>query len=327
MSTEFLETLWESPRPAFVAELGERLRALEAREERRARPRRVAWLPIAATFLMLLAGSLAFPAVRAGVVAVLDLFQDRSVARVRFDPERVAPLRGRLADRSPALLLFAEPVREREPGTKHAFPTAEAAARAGWTLAVPNPPPPGFRLERVEVAGAGGERLGVDRQALEEAFDLLDLAEVKTPRRLEEASIEVPLPPLASLVYSGPGGEARLGECAVPDVEVPRGVDLRLLGEIGLRVAGVEADEAFRLSRSIDWRSTLIVPFPPGASELREVTVGGTWGLLVGGVPETGGAPRHTLTWTHAGRLYWLTGTASAEDLVRLAEAVPTPGT
>ena len=128
MSDEFLNGMREAPRPAFVHAMRERLRGLDAADERRAA---AGWpTPVLATaaVVLLVAGSLAFPAVRATARAFLDLFHDRSVKEIRFDPSRFVRVREGLEGRSPALLVFDEPEVLQDPGAPLTSSMARAAS-------------------------------------------------------------------------------------------------------------------------------------------------------------------------------------------------------
>ena len=108
---------------------------------------------------------------------------------------------------------------------------------------------------------------------------------------------------------------------------MPAGNDLSRLGEIGLRVLGMDSKQARSMARSIDWTSTMVVPVPLDATTFREVTIQGQKGLLITG-SETDQAPsgrtrmRNLLLWSDGGRLYALTGDVTETDLVEMAESV-----
>ncbi len=324
MDGDFLDALREAPQPAFASSLRAGLRAIDAAQSRRrAARRRLRALGLSAGVL-LMAGSLAFPAVRAMARQILDLFRDRSVVDVRFDPARLAPVREMLAGRSPALLIFGELTLVQDPGPPATFPTLAAAAAAGHPIAAPASLPPGVEVERVEVTGPGLARLSVDRGRLHAVIDRLDLREVRVPRGLGEASFELPLTEAVAVHYrsrQSAAGHAVYVERERPGPALPRGLDLPLLGEIGLRVAGVEARQAQALAAEIDWPATFLVPFPLGEASFRSVDVGGHPGLAVSG-GEAGLLREHTVMWTADGRLHALTGDLPLADLLQMAGSV-----
>ena len=74
---------------------------------------------------------------------------------------------------------------------------------------------------------------------------------------------------------------ATFSQARSPEIDLPAGVDLAEIGEVGLRVAGLSADEARQFAEKIDWHTTLLVPVPANAASFREVDVHGTTGLLI----------------------------------------------
>jgi hypothetical protein len=103
-------------------------------------------------------------------------------------------------------------------------------------------------------------------------------------------------------------------------------VDLAQMGEIGLRILGLDAGEARRLAQAIDWRTTLLVPVPANASSFREVTVRGQNGLLISRAEVNREGKRRRegslLLWTDADRLFALESNLPSDELVQVAESV-----
>ena len=125
---------------------------------------------------------------------------------------------------------------------------------------------------------------------------------------------------------SAAGMRANLVQARSPEVSLPPGVDLSQLGEIGLRILGMEAAEAHRFAQRIDWHSTMIVPVPTDAGEFREVTVNGQHGLLITssekgheGPPR---GPRNMVLWADGQKVYGLMGSMGREELVQMANSV-----
>lgn len=320
MSDDFLNALREPPRPEFARELRVRLRALESSDERPlARRRILVFASVAA--LLLVVGSLAFPSVRERVREVLDLFREHDVIGARFEPSRFEDLRARIGERSPLLLTFGDPEVLEESGPPAVYPTL-AAARAATGLAPGTfpAPPPGMVLERVEILDAGRERLRVDRERLVDVLDRLDLVEVGVPRSLAEGSLELYHPRRVTLCYADGERHVRLTQGESPGLRLSSGLDVSLLGEIGLRVLGIEDTLAHGLAGSIDWGATLVVPLPAGAAAFEPVAIQGRQGLLVSAAP---GATARTLLWSDAGRLRTLSGTLEREQLLQLAASLP----
>ena len=317
MSDEFLHRMWAAPSPEFAHLLLRRLHALEASPERPTPVWRRVPVTGTAVAVLLLTGTLAFPQVRATARAFLDLFRETSVAGVQLDPSRFEHVRESSGHRSPALLLFAAPEILQDSGAPVVYPTPEAAAAAtGIAVRVLSLPAPGLALDGVEVTREGRMLVKVDREMLVDTLDRLDLQEVRVPRQLAEGSIELYQPSTVTLRYAGGERHLQYTQGEYPDAKPSEGLDLRLLGEIGLRVWGVDADEAHRLSQSIDWISTLSVPMPAGADSFDAIAVRGQAGLLVSSPAE------HTLAWVERGALHVLAGNLPVEELVASAESL-----
>jgi len=93
----------------------------------------------------------------------------------------------------------------------------------------------------------------------------------------------------------------------------------------------MSAAEALAFSRSIDWRSTLLVPVPIRGGTYREVDVSGHKGLLVTYQPQprpatdgTTRPPRQQalLLWTASGKALAITGPGDGVQHLEMAESV-----
>lgn len=319
---KFLDSYRRDPPPGYARRLRE---ALRETEERAPRP---IWRPLvaAAAGLAVLVSLFAFPAVRAGAQAMLDMFRVRNFVAVSYDPGRMEKLRALDQDR--AMMVFDRQEEIQDPGKPVVQPSpAAASVVAGYPVGTPSFLPNGLALDTVTVTGEGRVRLGTSTRRLRELLDALDLRDVEVPPGLDGQDLNVHMYPVVALRYSAGKRQLTLVQSRSPEVSVPSGVDLARLGEIGLRVLGMDAGEARRMASSIDWRSTLLVPVPTNASAFNQVTVRGNPGLLVTTVrPRTdGGAGKRegrVLLWTEGDRVFALEGTADGQDLVQIAESV-----
>jgi hypothetical protein len=71
-----------------------------------------------------------------------------------------------------------------------------------------------------------------------------------------------------------------VAQMPAPTADLPPGVDPAALGEAMLQFLGMTPEEAARMSESIDWTSTLVLPIPTDLASYQEVTVDGVTGLL-----------------------------------------------
>lgn len=325
MDDRFLHEHRRSPDPAFARSLRSRLANLE--DETPARASRLRpWLAAAAALVV---GGLAFtvPAVRVAAQSALDLFRVRSFAAVQVDEARMREI-GDLQDANPAgaLMPFERDGEGRDPGEPVEYPTVQAAAAAADLPGVRTPStlPAELRLERTMVTGEGESRLVVRAERLERLLDALALSDVHVPSGLDGQRIEVRVP--HSVVQHYGNGKRKLVviEARSPEVSLPPGLDLREMGEIGLRVLGLDAAEARRTAATIDWRSTLLVPMPTNAASFRRVEVGGGRGLLVSLAPskdESGNRRRGgtVVMWSQWDRVHVVRGDVSEQEVLEVA--------
>jgi hypothetical protein len=316
----FLESYEREPRAAFVTGLRHRL---EAADEAAVAPR-FTWRPVlvGASALATVVALFAFPSVRAFAQSMLDMFRVRNFAAVSYDPARLEKLRAMKQDN--AMLIFDHKEVQQDPGPPSIQPSAGmASAVAGFPVATPSYLPRGLSADTIAVSGEGRARFGVTTARLRDVLASLDLRDVEVPSGLDGKTIDVHSYPVVVQKFRGANSRLALVQSRNPDVSLPTGVDLARLGEIGLRIMGVDAGEARRMAGSIDWRSTLIVPVPANAGTFRQVTVHGNPGLLVTVTGAEGQRRGGTIVlWTESDRVYALQGTLGPEDMMQVAESV-----
>lgn len=320
----FLKDFAREPRPGFARALRERLRAGEERDRDQARG--FAFRPAfaVAAAVLVVAAAFTVPAVRVSAQMLLDMFRVRNFAAVPFDATRFEKLKTLEGDH--AMLVF-EPQVLQDPTKQTVSSTGEASALAGMPVRTIADVPSGYAADPIEVAGEGRVRLIADAQRLRAVLETLGLHDVPVPPGVDGQPVEVHLWPVVSQRWkSENGGVLSLVQSRSPEVGMPSGVDLRQLGELGLRVLGLDAGEARRVAGTIDWQSTLVVPVPVGASEFREVTVRGSKGLLVTvqRPRETGKGTRESsvLMWTENDQVFALAGTRSQVQIMTIAESL-----
>ena len=319
MDDRFLHSHRRSPSPGYARRLRERLRGIEDPA-----PRPV-WRPFvaAAASLAVLVALFAIPAVRVGAQAMLDMFRVRNFVGVSFNPERLEKLRSLKQDN--AMMVFDRQQVIQDPGKPSVQPSMGAAsAVAGFRVESPGFLPKGLALDTVAVTGEGRAQIGASSARLREVLDALGLRDVQVPPNLDTQDITVHTYPVVAQSYRSEKHRLALLQSRNPEVSMPAGVDLPRMGEIGLRILGMDAGEAHRLAQSIDWRSTLLVPVPTTATSFRQVTVKGNPGLLVTASGESGAKNRAggVLLWTEGDRVFALRGTLDGRDLMEVAESV-----
>ncbi|HSD67525.1 MAG TPA: hypothetical protein VLF95_12525, partial [Vicinamibacteria bacterium] len=203
--------------------------------------------------------------------------------------------------------------------------------------------PPRTELVETRLARPGTFRVQVDTAKLEALALAAGADEIAIPAWWNGATVDVEMPPVLALRYartvdSGDGRPPRehgflLFQSATPQVELPEGFDLAILGRLGLRLAGMSAEEALSFSRTIDWRATFLVPVPVHGGTFREVDVSGHKGLLVTArlTPKVSpdGPPRApraeaVLLWSTADQVFALQGPATRDglEILEMAQSI-----
>jgi len=328
MDDRDLDLLRRDPSPEFAGALRRRLRATETDEPatRRRFPLRAL---VAAAAAVVVVASIAFsPAVRASAQAFLDMFRVRQFTAVSFDPSRLERFKqpGQAPDQDHGMLMFAKTEKLEDPGPPRPFANLGAATpTAGFFAAKPGFLPGGYAADSVWVTGHGAARLTIDVKKLRDVLTTLDIRDVTVPDAYDGKSATVTMTPAVIQRFRNGDKRVLVTEAASPAVQVPMDVDLARLGTIGLRILGVSAGDAERLARSIDWRSTMLVPVPSDAGSFREVTVHGAKGLMVTMMGETKDGRRRqgaVVLWTEGDRVHAVQGPLSGEELLQMAESV-----
>jgi hypothetical protein len=331
MDDQFLRDLKAQPNPAFAARLRATLRALPPNAVARVAPaanvRR--WFAAAAS-IAVVGFAFTLPPVQAAAEAFLDFFRVRQFAGVQFDPERIQSLQ--TGGLSPEQIFGKVEPLTPEPQPMSYATAADAGAAAGMRVRTPAWIPPGFSSNGIMASSEVAARITVNTAGLQAVLDTLGLADVALPDGLDGQTATVRVPPIVtqSFVNKGPvvaeaGARTRdrsvhVVQARSPDVSFPAGLDLSKLAYAGLRVLGMSRDEAYRMSVTIDWRSTLIVPVPAKAVAYRQINVSGNEGLLIEGLAAGETYPGGVLMWSAGGETFAVAGAVSGEELLEIAQ-------
>lgn len=331
MDDQFLYEFRKDPRPEFVENLRNRLN-----QEPEAEPHNSSrvWRPALALMGLLVvgAGLLSFPSVRAAAQQFLDLFRVQRFVAVSIDPGRIAQIQQLQNGKLDLKALLSRDLQVlKDPGEPQAAEDVMAASQAaGMEVRLPGVLPEGVTQTGIQVVGEGLARFTADASKLETILESLDITDVQIPVQLNGAVITVRVPPCVIVTYSRGKAQATLMQANSPEITLPPGIFLPELAEIGLRVAGLSADEARRLAYSLDWHSTLMVPVPANAASFREVELRGTKGLLIethsesrkSNSQEPRTRPGSILLWTEGGKVYAFSGTVRSIELLEMANAL-----
>lgn len=315
----WLHALRGDPSPLFKAQLRERLRAHEpVTETRRDWPRRAL---IAATAVVAVAALVSVPGVRASVAQFVSLFRVINVVAVPVDANRLDRLK---ADNLEIGALIGEHVQVvQDPGAPvNVASLDQAAAAAAMTLATPQWLPDNTRVIETAVMGERVMRVTADSRRLQQVMDALGINDLTVPAGLDGHVVNVRVPPVVMIRYEHEKARrTRLFQARTPQLTLPNSIDVRALGEIGLRILGLPPAEAKQFAQAIDWHSTLVVPVPPNATSFQHIDVNGHRGVLVQHQPRNQ-APTSTIVWSTSERVFALVSIQHVSEVTAMALSV-----
>ena len=315
----WLHALRSDPSPAFKAELRDRLRAQEpAADTRRDWPRHAL---IVAAAVIVVAALISVPVVRASVAQFVSLFRVINVVAVPVDSSRLGRLKAGNLDIGALIGEHIQVVED--PGAPVNVKTLDdAAAAANMSLATPEWLPDNTQIIETAVMGERVMRVTADSQRLQQVMDALGINDLAVPPGLDGHVVNVRVPPVVMIRYDHQDGRrSRLFQARTPQVTLPNSIDMRALGEIGLRILGLPSAEAKQFAQTIDWHTTLIVPVPPNASSFQQVEIGGRDGVLIQHQPPSQ-SPTTTIVWSTPERVFALVSIQHVAEVTAMADSV-----
>ena len=269
----------------------------------------------------------AFPPARTAADTFLQSFRANSLMFVSVHQSCIQEIIQASGDPS-TLFLEHTPGGVGQPKNVTASSLDEAGTIAGFTPAQPD----AFPSKPDSVTSVVHEQFRaqaqVNIQNISRVMQALGINDITLPDQLGSTPITADVPAMIETDYSGAGYNFRLVQGHTPTVNMPKGVDLAQVGEAGLRVLGMQPDQAKQLSQQIDWSTTLVMPFPTGMSDVVRVQVGDAQGLLVSSDNPTSrveGGRTNVLYWQNGDRFYALVGNGPAmtsDMMVVLARSV-----
>jgi hypothetical protein len=321
MDDRMLQEYRREPDPRFARELRERLRRQERPRLLPASPafRLVATAVVATAAVVVV---FAVPSVRVSAESILDIFRVKRFAVVEFKESRREILAAMEKDR---LMVFDREETLLDPGPARPVASrAAAGAEVGFPVVAPGHLPAGLAADSIFLQGEGAVRFAASEAKLRTLLDKLDLRDVKIPAGLDGQWVEVRKPAVVVQRFRAEKRRAILLQARSPEVSMPAGWDLERLGEIGLRILGLDAGEAKRIAHATDWRSTLLLPIPANASTFRQVTVRGQQGILITttSAPAGDGRRNRMVLWSENGRVFCLEGNLRDREMIQMAESI-----
>lgn len=317
--------------PASAAAGWARWQARAGGEAGNGRWPRWAW---ASAAVVVIAACAAWPPARSRAADIL--------AMLRVEKVTVAPVSLPLAGQPDAQRAVGQMIQQMvsqslvvtmKPSPPQAAATAAAAeALAGFPLRLPaNATPTG-----ISVSGEAAFQMTVDRARVQAIIDETGRPDLQLPAAVNGALVAVHIPKgvLAEYGSCPPPGARHAGRATYPDcvrlrevpsptLSVPPNLNLDALAEIGLQIAGMSADEAAAFCRTVDWRSTLVIPVERDEDTYRRLPVDGVQGILL---QQSDARPRqaaeYALVWVRDGVIYSLTGRGDPATATSMAAAM-----
>jgi hypothetical protein len=293
-----------------------------------------------AVAILVLALVLAIPGTRALAGELLNLFRVQQVQVVPVDFTGLEQLTGDGALGSQLTTLISDSIdMKQEPGDPvQASSAAEASQLAGFTVRVPS----GMTPSQINVTGNAAFSMTVDRSRAQALLDEAGRSDLILPASVDGAKISVNIPASVSVAYGTcpkPGSEIsgnneqstterRYPDCVIlaqipsPSVNAPADLDIEALARIGLEFTGMSAGEAAKLTDTVDWTSTLLVPIPKNAATYEQVSVDGVTGTLI--QRPANDAPQYALLWVKDGIIYAISGLGNgSQQAIDMANSLP----
>lgn len=296
--------------------------------------RRPVWLGTAACAVLVGALGLS-PAARMATANVLSLFRINRVTALPVDVTANSPIANRTTAGMIQRLISDDLTVNRMEKNQLVDGPAAAALMAGFTPRYPATlVSPQFFVE-----GDKDFSLTVDRARAQTILDAAGVTGVNLPASVDGAAVAVHLP-RAIAVLSGDcsawvqrngagivsvpsfGDCTIIGEGPSPTASLPPGLDMASIAAAGLQLTGMSAAAAQQLCQTVDWSSTLVVPFPRNAANSRDVSVDGSNGVLLT-TANTARRPGYVLLWTRGGMLYSIAGPGDGSQGLTLASELP----
>ena len=195
---------------------------------------------------------------------------------------------------------------------------------------------------KIGVVGEQAYIMKLDQGRLQSIIDSIGKSDLQVPESVDGQVIAVHVPKSVFLRYgncpdkhpgSKPGTEDQsastssvgctiFAEVPSPIVSVPPELNIGQLFQIALQVGGMSPEEAQAFSSKVDWKSTLVVPIPRGASSYSEEQVDGVTGNLILAKERRGQGPAYTLIWVKNGIIYSIHGSGGPDQARALAKAL-----
>ncbi len=301
--------------------------------------KRPVWAGLAAVLVLGMAFSLA--PVQAWASEFLGLFRVQQVQVLPIDTTQLSSLSNDSSLVKQISQLFSDSVTvTHKPGEPVVVSSAaEASQSAGFAVRLPSA---GTGAPRLTVQDGTAFQVVLNRQRAQALLDQAGRDDLQLPASIDGATISVDVPKSVTAAYGNcptPTSSAAaqsdtrkitlgvFGDCVLlaqlpsPTVNTPPDLNIGQLAEIGLQFTGMSAADAHQFSQSVDWTSTLVIPFPRNAGTYQQVSVDGVTGTLISREGRGSGG-QYSLIWVKNGILYGLTGSGPSAQALTLAQSI-----
>ena len=298
------------------------------------------WIPL--VVLVIVAGSLIIPGVRNAALKSLQSLRMQKVQAVNADFSPYVDANANPSLHQMVTQMISDKVKVETNEEDHAASDPEAAGKmAGFGVRLLS-----ARKDAPEIVVGGSHKIAVavDRARLQAIATEAGHPEIALPQSVDGATVGVEVPRSVQVQYgtcpgpqdagkviadniTGPSPTTtqfsdcvRLRQGPDPIVNVPQGLDVGGLAQIGLETAGMTPAQASDFLHTIDWKATLTLSVPRSLRSYQVVKVNGTDGTLLSMAGRRG--PGYALIWTKDGIVYSLTGFGDSSQAVQLADSL-----
>ncbi|MBN1400946.1 MAG: zf-HC2 domain-containing protein [Anaerolineae bacterium] len=267
---------------------------------------------IGLTALALVVGTFSFAPTRTLARQLLSVFRVHKFAVIQIDPSESQleaieqTFRDVLSDQEPQVVVD-------EPETT-VDSLEEARALAGFDVRMPAYLP-GEGPLRFSVKGRTEVSFPLKRESLTLLYEVAGLDPALVPADFEAGEVRAIAPVMVGITRE----PYTVVQVLEPTVEYPEGLDPQSIGQAGLSLLGFSEEDAERISQSIDWSNTLLLPVPANMASVQETDVAGAEAFLLRPVD---GEEDAALLWQRDEVVYLVSARAGAERLVKVAASM-----
>ncbi|MBV8570784.1 MAG: zf-HC2 domain-containing protein [Acidobacteriaceae bacterium] len=272
---------------------------------------------------------MSFSPARTWAQKILDMLRVQKIAVVPVDLTAINAQSGNGHQQVIAQFISDNVVVTMKPGP--AAPASDAAAATQMA---------GFRVRELEslgtpakvrVNGEGAFQMTLNRDRIQTVLEQAGRSDVQIPESMDGALVAVHVPKMVRLDYGNceANDSASASQPCIhftqvpsPTISVPPGLNLAVLAEAGLQIAGMSAAEAHTFAQTVDWSSTLVIPVPQGGGSYRTVSVDGVNGTLIEYAPHGNFVGRYELMWVKNGIVYSIGGKGTSEQALVAAASL-----